>query len=56
MLRSLGAEELKSLIEERGEAEVGCDFCGVMYRFDPVDVGELFIAGPVAGTSSSQLH
>ena len=56
MLRSLGAEELKSLIEERGEAEVGCDFCGVMYRFDPVDVGELFAAGPVAGTSSSQLH
>ena len=56
MLRSLGAEELKSLIEERGEAEVGCDFCGVMYRFDPVDVGELFIPGPVAGTSSSQLH
>jgi molecular chaperone Hsp33 len=42
MLRSLGREESDSLIEERGLVEVGCEFCGVQYRFDAVDVGELF--------------
>jgi molecular chaperone Hsp33 len=42
MLRSLGRDESDSLIEERGLVEVGCEFCGVQYRFDAVDVGELF--------------
>ena len=42
MLRSLGAEEVQSIIEERGEVEVGCEFCGAMYRFDPVDSAQLF--------------
>jgi molecular chaperone Hsp33 len=42
MLRSLGREESESLIEERGLVEVGCEFCGVQYRFDAVDVGEMF--------------
>jgi len=56
MLRGLGADEVGSLIEERGEAEVGCDFCGAMYRFDPVDVGELFTPGREAPPSSGQVH
>ena len=56
MLRSLGADEVNSLIEERGEAEVGCDFCGAYYRFDPVDVGELFSPGPHLPTASGQVH
>ncbi len=42
MLRGLGREESESLIEERGEVEVGCEFCGLQYRFDAVDVGEMF--------------
>jgi molecular chaperone Hsp33 len=42
MLRGLGREESDSLIAERGEVEVGCDFCGLQYRFDAVDVGEMF--------------
>ncbi len=42
MLLGLGREESDSLIEERGEVEVGCEFCGAQYRFDAVDVGELF--------------
>jgi molecular chaperone Hsp33 len=42
MLRSLGREESDSLIQERGLVEVGCEFCGVQYRFDAVDVGEMF--------------
>lgn len=42
MLRSLGRDESDSLIAERGLVEVGCEFCGVQYRFDAVDVGALF--------------
>ena len=42
MLLGLGRSESDSLIEERGEVEVGCEFCGAQYRFDAVDVGELF--------------
>ena len=42
MLRSLGAEEVRGIIAERGEVEVGCEFCGQFYRFDAVDVGEMF--------------
>jgi len=44
MLRSLGREESEGLIVERGLVEVGCDFCGAMYRYDAVDVGEIFTA------------
>ena len=56
MLRGLGADEVGSLIEERGEAEVGCDFCGAVYRFDPVDVAELFTADRQKPPASSQVH
>ena len=42
MLRSLGREESQGLIAERGLVEVGCEFCGTQYRFDAVDVGEMF--------------
>jgi molecular chaperone Hsp33 len=42
MLVGLGREEVDSVIAERGEIEVGCDFCGAQYTFDVVDAGELF--------------
>lgn len=42
MLRSLGPVEVNDVLEEQGQAEVHCDFCGQAYRFDAVDVGELF--------------
>jgi molecular chaperone Hsp33 len=42
MLRSLGREESDGLIAERGAVEVGCEFCGLQYHFDAVDIGELF--------------
>lgn len=42
MLLSLGREEVDSIIDEQGRVEIGCDFCGVKYHFDAVDVGELF--------------
>ncbi len=45
MLRGLGREEADSVLAERGEIEIGCDFCGRHYRFDAVDVGALFATG-----------
>lgn len=53
MLRMLGEEEIKSIIEERGELEVHCDFCNQHYRFDKVDSEQLFVAEITApGTKS----
>ncbi len=43
MLRSLGRQEVDGIVEEQGRVEIGCDFCGVKYHFDAIDVGELFI-------------
>ncbi len=42
MLRSLGVDEVSSIIEEQGSIDVGCDFCNQHYHFDSVDAGELF--------------
>jgi molecular chaperone Hsp33 len=42
MLRSLGRDEVEGIVAERGEVEIGCDFCGAQYRFDAVDVGDVF--------------
>ncbi len=42
MIRSLGREEAESILAERPEIEVGCDFCGRQYRFDAVDAARLF--------------
>ena len=42
MIRSLGVAEAESIIAERGSIEVGCDFCGQQYHFDPVDAAQIF--------------
>ncbi|MDA7415725.1 Hsp33 family molecular chaperone HslO [Xenophilus arseniciresistens] len=42
MLRTLGQAEAQSILDERGQIEVGCDFCGQQYRFDPVDTAQIF--------------
>lgn len=42
MLQGLGRPEVDDILAEQGQVEIRCEFCGAMYRFDPVDVGELF--------------
>jgi molecular chaperone Hsp33 len=42
MLVGLGRAEVDSVVAERGNVEVGCEFCGLKYPFDPIDVAELF--------------
>jgi len=45
MLQGLGEVETRSILAERGEVEVRCDFCNRAYVFDAVDVGRIFNAG-----------
>ncbi|MGE5843400.1 MAG: Hsp33 family molecular chaperone HslO, partial [Syntrophaceae bacterium] len=52
VLVSLGCKELKNLLEEHGEAEVGCEFCRAIYRFDRVDLEQLISDIECAGPSS----
>ena len=47
MLRMLGRDEVGSLLAERGEVKVDCEFCNQAYAFDAVDAAQLFI--PPAG-------
>ena len=42
MLRGLGVAEVESILAERADVEVGCEFCGEQYSFDPVDAAQLF--------------
>ncbi len=56
MIRSLGTAEAESIIAEQGQIEVGCDFCGAQYRFDPVDAAGLFTAAVNAPEADGSLH
>jgi molecular chaperone Hsp33 len=57
MLKSLGREEIDGILAERGDVEIGCDFCGTQYCFDPVDVGRLFTpAGNQPPTTGGVVH
>ena len=54
MIKGLGVEEVESILSERENIEVGCEFCGKQYHFDPVDAASLFThpeATPPAGPS-----
>ena len=42
VLRSLGQEEVRSVIAEHGAVTVTCEFCQKPYRFDPIDAEQLF--------------
>ncbi len=42
VLRMLGQDEVKSIIDEQGVVETICDFCAKPYRFDAVDCEQVF--------------
>lgn len=42
MIRGLGRQEARGILAERGEIDVGCEFCGQQYRFDAVDAAQIF--------------
>ena len=56
MIRSLGVAEAESILAERGDIEVGCDFCGQQYRYDPVDAAQIFTNTEQQVPGPSSLH
>jgi molecular chaperone Hsp33 len=56
MIRGLGQEEADSILAERGEIDVGCDFCGKHYRFDAVDAAQIFTAPGDSPPGSSTMQ
>lgn len=60
MLRMLGPDEVKSVLEEQGVVEVSCEFCNHQYRFDRVDAEQVFASEvPVSGAAlagSASVH
>jgi molecular chaperone Hsp33 len=55
MLRGVGADEIRSVLQERGNVEVRCDFCNRAYQFDRVDIEQIF-AGTPASDASTSIH
>jgi molecular chaperone Hsp33 len=45
MLHSIGRAEAEAAVREDGIAEVTCEFCNTRYRFDRVDLEQLFRSG-----------
>ncbi|MDR7095737.1 Hsp33 family molecular chaperone HslO [Hydrogenophaga laconesensis] len=56
MLRGLGRDEVESILAEQGQVEVGCEFCGAQYRFDPVDAAQVFLQPSQQAPASDQKH
>jgi molecular chaperone Hsp33 len=44
MLRTLGLEEVRSIIRDEGSVRVACEFCNHKYEFDVIDTEQLFAA------------
>ncbi len=56
MIVSLGEEEAASILQERADIEVGCEFCGMQYRFDAIDAAQLFRPASQTPGSSTSAH
>ena len=56
MLLGLGAAEVGDIVAEQGRVEIGCEFCGLKYHFDPVDVGGLFTPAGAQAPGSAAVH
>ncbi|MHB0991772.1 MAG: Hsp33 family molecular chaperone HslO [Burkholderiales bacterium] len=48
MLKMLGREEVESVLEEQGKIEVQCEFCNRQYRFDSIDIAQLWLTSIAA--------
>ena len=56
MIQGLGQIEARSILQEQGQIEVGCDFCAAQYRFDAVDVTQMFLPPIAVPEGSGKLH
>ena len=56
MLHGLGANEVNDIVAEQGQVEVGCEFCGLKYHFDTVDVGAMFVPDGARAPGSATVN
>ncbi|MFT5218892.1 MAG: molecular chaperone Hsp33 [Planctomycetota bacterium] len=54
MLFALGQAEVESILREEGEIAVACEFCNASYRFDSVDLAQMFSADDGQTISSTK--
>ena len=54
VLKMLGEKESRAALDELGEIEVLCEYCGRRRSFDKVDVSRLFAENAVSGPDSVQ--
>ena len=54
MLRLLGHAEVRSIVAERGEVDVNCEFCNKRYALDAVDAEQIFVAEVVTPVASTR--
>ena len=53
VLRMIGEDEARAALDERGDIEIVCEYCGRRRNFDAVDVERMFSANPVPPASDS---
>src|SRR6516225_12355537 len=53
LLRALGQDEVREVLNEQGSVTVTCEFCHRPYRFNPADIDVLFSESPDSGASNS---
>lgn len=56
MIRGLGEPEARDILAERGSIQVDCEFCGAGYRYDGIDVTQLFKQAGDRPPSSSAIQ
>jgi len=54
LLRSLGADEVRSILQETNKVEVDCEYCKQHYSFDAIDVEKLFVKEIIADVSRTK--
>ena len=56
VLRMLGTADVRRILAEEGEVSADCEFCSAVYRFDAVDVEEVFASAEAPAPSSDTRH
>ncbi len=52
VLRSLGVDEVRSVVAEQGTCTVTCEFCQKPYKFDAIDIEHLFDEAAPRGSNT----
>ena len=55
LLRALGAEEVKDILQQQGSVTVTCEFCHRPYRYGATDIEALF-SDPAGSRGSPSIH